>query len=175
MLCVDQRHELGEHHASHADQVTLPLQHAGKASEVGLQPVLLGVAVRREAKVINHRVDVVFELGHFAAGFHLNGTGKVALGDGGGDFGDRAHLVGEVIGQQVDVAGQVLPRSGGAGDIGLTAEAAFNADFAGDRGDLIGESRQRVRHVVDRFGERGNFALRVDRELLCSARRWPRR
>src|SRR5262249_22128235 len=63
-------------------------------------------------------------------------------------------------------AGEVLPGSGSAGDVGLAAETAFDADFASNRSDLIGEGGERVSHVVDGFGERSDFALGVHRELL---------
>jgi len=44
-----------------------------------------------------------------------------------GDFRDRAHLVGEVRGQKVDVAGEILPRAAGARHVRLTAQTAFDA------------------------------------------------
>ena len=154
-------------HASDGRQIALPLQHAGEAREVGLEPVLLVVAVGGEPQVVDHRVDVVFQFRDFAAGFHLNRTRQVALGHGGVDFGDGANLVGQVVGEQVDVAGEILPGSGGAGHVRLTTEAAFDADFASDRGHLIGEGGQRVGHVVDGFGERRDFALRVHGEFLA--------
>src|SRR5262249_29206772 len=50
--------------------------------------------------------------------------------------------------------------------VGLSTEAALDADFAGDGGHLIGEGGERVGHVVDGLGERGDFALRVYREFL---------
>ena len=99
LLRVDERRQFGEQHAADGRQIALALQHAGESREVGLQPVLLLVAVGGEAQVVDHRVDVVFQLGHFAARFHLNRAGEVALGDGGCDFGDGAHLVREVVGQ----------------------------------------------------------------------------
>ena len=147
-------------------QIALALQHAGEAGEVGLQPVLLGVALRGEAQVVDHRVDVVFELGDLAARVDLDGARQVALGHGGRHLGDGAHLVGQVVGQQVDVAGQVLPGAGGAGHVGLAAEAAFDADLARHRRHLLGEDGERVRHVVDGFGERRHLALRLDGEVL---------
>src|SRR6185312_10071700 len=99
-------------------------------------------------------------------GFHLNGAREITLGDGGGDFGDGADLIGEVVGQQVHVAGEVLPCAGGAGHVGLSAEAAFDADLARDGGDLIGEGGERAGHIVNGFGERGDLALGVDGEFL---------
>ena len=106
LLRVDERRELRQQHAAHGRQIALSLQHAGEARQIGLEPVLLGVAVGREAKVVDHRVDVVLQLRHFAAGFHLNRAGKVALGHGSRHFRDGANLVGQVIGQQIDVAGR---------------------------------------------------------------------
>ena len=119
------------------------------------------------AQVVDHRVDVVFELGDFAAGLHLNRARQVALGHRGGDLGDGAHLVGQVGGQQVDVAGEVLPGAGRARHVGLAAEAAFDADLARHVGDLLGERRQRVGDVVDRLGQRRDLALGFDRQLLA--------
>ena len=129
-LGVDQRRQLGQQQPADRRQVALALQHVGELGEVGLQPVLLGVAVGGEPQVVDHRVDVVFELGHLAARIDLNRPRQVALGHGGRHLGDGAHLRGQVGGQQVDVAGQVLPGAGGAGHVGLAAEAAFDADFA---------------------------------------------
>src|ERR1700722_4272308 len=166
LLGIDKRRELREQHAADGAEIALALQHAREASEVGLEPVLLFVAVGREPQVVDHGVDVVFEFRDFAAGFDLNRSREVALGDGGGDFCNRADLVGEVVSKQVDVAGEVFPRTGGAGHVSLTAKAAFDADFAGDGGHLVGEGRQGVGHVVDGFGESGDFALRVHRKLL---------
>ena len=54
----------------------------------------------------------------------------------------------------------------GAGHLGLAAELALDADLARHRGHLIGEGAERVGHVVDRLGERGDLALRLEQELL---------
>ena len=126
-------------------EIALALQHAGELREVGLQPVLLGVALGREPQVADHRVDVVFELGDFAARVDLNRPGQVALGHRGRHFGDGAHLGGQVGREQVDVAGEVLPGAGGARHVGLAAEPAFDADLARHRRHLIGEDRERAR------------------------------
>ena len=134
--------------------------------QVGLEPILLGVAVGGEPQIVDHRVDVVFELRHFAARFDLNRARQVALGHGGRHFGDGAHLGGQVGRQQVDVAGQILPRAGRAGHVGLAAQPSFDADLARHGRDLIGEGRERVRHVVDGFGQRRHLALRFHGEVL---------
>src|SRR5262249_49772064 len=118
------------------------------------------------AQVVDHGIDVVFELGNLAARLYLNRTRQVAFGNSGSDFGNRAHLVGKVVGQQIHVASEVLPRSRSAGHVGLAAQAALHANFAGHRGHLIGERSESTRHVVDSFGERGHFALCVYDELL---------
>ena len=126
-------------------------------------------------RLCDHRVDVVLQLGHLAAGLDLDRASQVALGHGGGDLGDGADLRGEVAGQQVDVVGQVLPRAGRAGDVGLAAEPPFDADLAGHADHLLGEGRQRVGHVVDRLGERGDLALGLHGELLSAGCRRRRR
>src|SRR5581483_899697 len=69
---------------------------------------------------------------------------QVARGDGGGDFGDVAHLRGQVRGHEVDVVGQVLPGAGDFRHLRLAAELAFGADFAGDAGDFRGEGVELV-------------------------------
>ena len=111
LLRVDQRRQLREQHPAHRDEVALALQHARELRQVGLQPVLLLVALGGAAQVVDHRVDVVLEIGDLAARLDLNRSGEVALGHGGRDLGDGAHLVGEVRREQVDVAGEVLPRA----------------------------------------------------------------
>ena len=142
------------------------MQHVGELGEVGLQPVLLGVAVGGQTQIVDHRIDVVFELGDFAARIHLNRPGQIAFGHRGRDLGDRAHLRGQICSQQVDVTGERFPRSRSARHVGLAAEAAVDAHLAGNGRDLIGEGRQRVGHVVDGLGERRDLALRFHRQVL---------
>ena len=73
---------------------------------------------------------------------HVHGDllGQVAVGDGGGDLGDVAHLAGQVGGHGVHVVGQVLPGAGDAAHLGLAAELAFGADLAGHARHLGGEA-----------------------------------
>ena len=137
-----------------------------KLAQVGLQPVLLAVALRGLAQVGNHRVDVVFQLGHLAARLDLDRAGQIALGHRRRHLGNGAHLGGEIGGEQVDVAGEILPRAGGAGHVRLAAEAAVDADFARDVRDLIGEGRQCIGHVVDGIRERRHLALGLHRQAL---------
>ena len=167
LVGVDQRRQLGEQHLADGVQLALALQHAGEFGEVGLQPVLLAVAFGGFAQVGDHRVDVVLQLGHLAARLDLDGAREIALGHGGGDLGDGAHLGGEVGGEQIDVAGEILPGAGGAGDVGLAAEPPVDADFARDVGHLVGEGGERVGHVVDGVGERGDLALGLHGEALA--------
>ncbi len=166
LMGTDQRRQLRQQHLADQRQVALPLQHVGEARQVGLQPVLLGVALGGEPEVIDHRVDVILELSHFAARVDLDRARQVTLGDGGRHLGDGAHLRRQVGCQQVDVAGQVLPGSRGARNIRLTAETAFHAHLARNRGHLIGKGRERVGHVVDGLGKGCHLALGCDGEIL---------
>ena len=166
LLGADQRGQLAEQEPAHGGEIALALQHVGELGQVGLEPILLGIAVGREPQVADHRVDVVLELGHLAARLDLDGAGQVALGHRGGDLGDGAHLGGEVGGQEIDVAGQVLPGAGGARHVGLAAQASFHADLARHAGDLVGEDGQGLGHVVDGLGQRRDLALRLDGEVL---------
>ena len=116
-------------------------------------------------ELVDHRVDGVLQLEDLAA--HVDGDllRKVALGDGGRDFGDVTHLRGQVTGHEVHRVGEILPRTGDAADLGLSAELAFGTDFARDARHLAGEGVELVDHRVDRRLQLENFAARVDRDL----------
>src|SRR4030095_2890642 len=113
---------------------------------------------RGSAQILDHRVDVVFELHDLAARVHLNFTREVALGDRGGDIGDGADLGRQVGGEKIDVVGQVFANPAGAGNVCLAAQSSFDTHFARDRGDLLGKDRQRAGHAVDSFRQGGDFA-----------------
>ena len=49
--------------------------------KIGLEPILFCIAVSGEPQIVDHRIDVVFELGDFTARFDLNGARQIALGD----------------------------------------------------------------------------------------------
>ena len=151
---VHERRELVEDLARDRQQVALALQHAGEPRDVRLEPVLLLVDLRGLRERADHLVDGVLELRDLAARFDGDRPGQVTLRHGGRDVADRADLVGQVAGELVDVVRQVAPHAGGARHVGLATEASVDADVAGDTGDLLGERRQRVDHVVDRVDQR---------------------
>ena len=66
LLRIYQRRQFGEQHAADGGEVALALQHTREAGQVGLEPVLLGIAVCGQPQVVDHGVDVVFKLGDFA-------------------------------------------------------------------------------------------------------------
>ncbi len=117
------------------------------------------------AQLLDHRVQGFFELQNFAAHVHGDLLRKIAVGDGGCDFGDVAHLAGQVAGHEVDVVGEILPGSGDAGHLRLAAELAVGADFAGHAGHFAGEGVELIHHRVDGVLQLENFALHVDRDL----------
>ena len=116
-------------------------------------------------ELVHHRVDGVLEFENFA--FHIDRdlARQIAAGHGRRNFGDVSDLAGKVAGHRVDGVGEILPRSGDARDVGLTAEAAFGSDFAGHARDFAGEPVELVHHRVERFFELENFAAHVDRDL----------
>src|SRR5207237_961550 len=61
----------------------------------------------------------------------------------------------------IDRIGQILPRSCDVLDVGLTAELALGADFAGDARDLSGERAELIDHRVDGVLELEDFAAVV--------------
>ena len=77
---------------------------------------------------------------------------KIAAGHGGRDFGDVAHLAGQVAGHRVHGVSQILPRSGHAGHLRLAAEFAVGSDFAGHAGNFGGEHAELLNHRVDDVG-----------------------
>src|SRR6185436_18208085 len=101
-----------------------------------------------------------------AAHVHGDLLGQVAVGHGGGDVGDVAHLAGEVAGHGVDAVGQVLPGAGHALHLGLPAELPFGADLAGHARDLGREARELIDHRVDDVLQLQDLALDVDGDLL---------
>ena len=56
-----------------------------------------------------------------------------------GDVGDIPHLGGQIAGHQVDVVGQIFPRTGNSWHRGLATELSFGADLACDAGDFGGK------------------------------------
>src|SRR5215470_1254254 len=162
----DQRAELAQQHPADGAQLPLPLEHSGESCEVRLKPILLTIALDRFAQIGNHRIDVVFELGHFAARLDLDGTRQVTLGDRRGYVRDGTNLAGEVRSKKVNVAGEVPPGTGGAGDVCLSTETAFDTDLTRDVRHLIGKSRESIRHIVDCVGKGGDLALRLHGQTL---------
>ena len=120
----------------------------------------------KAVQLVDHRVDGVLEFEDFA--LHVDGDllGKVALGDGGRHFGDVAHLAGQIVGHEVDVVGEVLPRAGDAFDAGLAAKLSFRSHFAGDARHFRGKAVQLVDHRVDGVLELENLALHLDGDFL---------
>src|SRR5205807_9275734 len=74
---------------------------------------------------------------------------EVAVGHGGRDLGDVAHLARQVGGHEVDVVGEVLPGAAHASDVGLAAELALGGNIARDNGRLAGEGVALVDQNVD--------------------------
>ena len=91
---------------------------------------------------------------------------EVALGNRGGNFRDVSDLRGKIVGEQVDVVGQVFPRAGDARNFRLRAQLSFHADGARHVRDLFGEQAQRRGHAVDGVGQRRDLAARIDDQLL---------
>ena len=139
----DVAHLGGEVAGHEVDAVGQVLPGARDALDSGLPAELaFGADLARDAghlggeraELVDHRVDGVLELEDLALDVDGDLLRQVAVGDGGGDLGDVAHLAGEVAGHRVDAVGQVLPGAGDALDVGLAAELALGADLAGDAG-----------------------------------------
>src|SRR6185312_14905719 len=95
--------------------------HDGLTTELALGADLARDAgdLRRErVQLIDHRVERVLELEDLA--LHVDGdlAAEIAARDRGRDVGDVADLTRQVRRHRVDVVGEVLPRTGDAGDLG---------------------------------------------------------
>src|SRR6185312_1203638 len=142
--------------------------HVGLTAEAALGADLAGDArhlAGEAVELIDHRVEGLFQLQDFAAHVDRDLARQVAAGDGGRHLGDVADLARQIRGHRVDRVGQVLPGATDAGHVGLTAELAFGADFAGDARHLGGEGVELIDHGVERVFQLENFAAHVDRDL----------
>src|SRR6185369_9423290 len=128
---------------------------AGHAGDLGGEGV----------ELVDHGVDRVLQLEDLAPDVDRDLLGQVALGHRRGHLGDVAHLGGQVAGHRVDRVGQVLPRAGHTGHLGLTAELALGAHLAGHAGHLRGEGVELLDHRVDGALQLGDLALGLDRDL----------
>src|SRR5207245_11631728 len=108
----------------------LPAQLAFGADLAGHPGDLAGEGVQ----LVDHGVDRVLELQDLAPHVDRDLLGQVAAGYRGRDFGDVAHLAGEVAGHQVNVVGEIFPGPGHAGDVGLAVGRALGSHRAGHPG-----------------------------------------
>src|SRR5205807_1639240 len=90
---------------------------------------------------------------------------QVAGGHGFGHVGNVANLAATVRDHEVHAVGEVFPGAGDAAHVGLAAELAFGADFAGHAGHFGRERAELIDHRIDRVLELQNFALHIDRDL----------
>src|SRR5262249_7781132 len=91
---------------------------------------------------------------------------EVAVGDGGDDLGDAAHLAGQVTCHVVDAVGQVLPGAGDAAHLGLPAQLPLGAYLEGHACHLGRERPQLIHHRVGGVLQFENLALDVHGDLL---------
>src|SRR5207248_1134075 len=120
----------------------------------------------KRAELIDHRVDDVLDLKNLTADIDGDLLRQVARGNGRRDLGHVAQLHGQVAGHRVDAVRQILPRSGNALDVSLSAELAFGADLTRDASYLGGEGAELIDHRVDGVLQLGNLALDIDSDLL---------
>ncbi len=118
------------------------------------------------AELIDHRIDRIFEFENFA--LHVDGDllGQVAIGHGGGHFGDVTDLTGEVSGHEVHVVGQVFPSSGDAFTSACPPSFPSVPTSRATRVTSEANELKLIDHRVDRVLQLENFALHVDGDLL---------
>src|SRR5207237_650211 len=99
-------------------------------------------------QLVHHRVDGVLQFENFTLNVHGDLLRKISVRDGGGNFSDVTHLTREVAGHKVHVISQVLPGSGDAHYLRLSAEASFGAYLARHTGDYRSERAELVQHRI---------------------------
>ena len=144
--------------------------HVGLAAEPAFGSHFAGHArhfAGEPVELVHHGVQSFFQLQDFAA--HVDGdfAGKIAVGDGGRYFGNVSDLAGQVAGHEVHVVGKILPGSGHAGHVGLSAQLAFRTHFAGHARHFAGERVELIHHGVDGVFQLQNFALHVDGDFAA--------
>ena len=165
MLCGHDWGQLRQNELADGQHVLLALKHASELGEVRLEPVLFIILDRGVLQVPNHLVDVVLQGGDFAAGIDLDESGQVAFGNCSRDVGNRSHLGSQICREPIDVVCEIFPGAGRPRNTRLTAEFAFDTYFAGNCGDLIGESCQCLDHAVNGISKFRNFTLSLDQQL----------
>ena len=120
---------------------------------------------RECVELIGHGIDRILQFENFALHVDRNFARQVAASHGCRHLGDIAHLCRQIAGHGVDAVGQVLPGTGNARHVGLTAEAPFGADFASNASHLAGEAVKLIHHRIEGFLQLKDFAANVDRNL----------
>src|SRR5205085_765353 len=82
-----------------------------------------------------------------------------------GDFGDVAHLLGEVRRHGVDAVGEVLPGAGHPRDLRLPSQLPFRPYLARDPCHLRGKGVELIHHDVDRLLELEDLSSHLHRDL----------
>src|SRR5205085_1286701 len=80
-------------------------------------------------ELVHHRVDRVLQFQDFAADIDGDFLRQVTIRDWASDFGDVAHLAGEIAGHKVHRVGEIFPGSGDTAHVRLTAEFSFRTHF----------------------------------------------
>src|SRR5690606_36582394 len=148
---------------------------AGHVTDVRLCPQpALGAHLARHAghlggeaaQLIHGGVHRLRQLENLALGLHGDLLGEVAVGDGGRDLGDVAHLEGQIARELVHAVGQLLPDARDATHVGVCTELAFGADLPRHADDLGGEAAQLLHRGVDGVHDLEDLAPGLHGDLL---------
>src|SRR5207237_93015 len=142
--------------------------HVGLTAELAFGTYFTGDAghFRSEgAKLIDHRVDRVLELQDFAPHIDRDLFRQVARSHGFRHVGDVTHSRRQVARHRVPRVSQRSPDLGDTLHVGLTAQLAFGAYFAGHAGYFGRERAELIDHRINGVFQLQNFALHIDRDL----------
>src|SRR5690606_34357327 len=104
---------------------------------------------RKAAELVAGRVDGVLQGQDFTPRVYRDLAAKVAFGDRGHHLRDIAHLIGQVVGHEVHVLGELRPDARRSLDLRLTTQDAVRTHLARNSSDFVGERAELVDHCVD--------------------------
>ena len=99
-----------------------------------------GHFARERVELLHHRVDGVLQLEDLAARVDGDLARQVAERHGRRHVGDVSHLRRQVRRHVVHAVGQILPRTGDARHVGLTAQSSFRTHLARHARHFAGEA-----------------------------------
>ena len=99
-------------------------------------------------ELVDHGIDGILQFQYLALNLNRNLLREVTLSNCGSYHGDIPYLIGQIGCQGVHVVGQLLPGTGHAFYLSLSAKLTLGAHLSGYPGYFSGEGVELVNHGV---------------------------